>query len=453
MDPNIVPYIAAVAGVVALFLPGLSKKEETATATSQPFFALALVAGLCSLAGWKFEGSNPGAFAGGVGFAVGALIAAVANVLSGRGRFNVEAVSLGLALLGVSGSRFLGSTAIYGLIAGVGLSAWVLSLAGEGWANSAAIYAAAIGIANEMGARRTGEFMPYVGTLLGIVSVVAMLVSLPLLGRPVRPLGFAIVWSLGAWVVTNRLLSLSDLWMLCAGGALMGLVLAWFLGDEEEVSPLRIGMGAVIGLAAATVAFSWYQALGMSVVWIAATAVAVSLGRKKVLVVLGLLAAVTIYRLFRETYPDASRAFDIGQHYALIGLLLGGIAPLLAIDWGRSEQSRTILAAFWAVILIGLAPLSAILFGAKGEAGYLIGLGLSPVIDGLRGGRSSAAMSISLGLSSLVLLSYGWLQPFLDVTRDEKILALVWIIGVLIAAGFIITILSVRRQKAEPSKT
>lgn len=450
MTPALVPYAVAVAAILAILLPESSaSRTEVRNRALSAFLVLVLIVGGTVYAGWRYQSLYEGALNATIGFGIGALVVALADVASGTSRLSHYGVPLGLGLIGIVASTVVGPTAGLGVAAGAGLAAWLLSIGGDetstAWCSNTAIVASVVAVVNMFGSKRPGEYTAQTGVIFGLIAAIAYVVTYVFQGRPIRPFAFGLAWIGGSWLVATRLLNLSDLWMLTGGGALVGLVLCWLIGDEGEPDTLRLGIGAMLGLSMATVAFSQYQALGMACVWMGAALGILIAGRRRAQLILGLLAAVTLYRAYREVYPDASRAFDIGQHYALIGLILGAFTPLLAVDWARSREGQAPLTPIWVVVLVGLIPISAILFGAKGEAGFLIGLGLCPVIEALRSARTEA-LPLVLGLSALTISSYGWFSSLLDLAREEKIRALGWVVGILFACGLIITLVSGKRQ-------
>ena len=105
------------------------------------------------------------------------------------------------------------------------------------------------------------------------------------------------------------------------------------------------------------------------------------------------------------------------------------------------------------MLLFLSAPLvSAILLGPKGVIGYLVGLGLASLVDSLKGERSVHGLTLGLGLAALSALSYTWLEPYLDLTRQEKVTTLAYVGGgIAVLAGLIFLLSIPLKPKQKPS--
>jgi hypothetical protein len=230
-------------------------------------------------------------------------------------------------------------------------------------------------------------------------------------------------------------------------GGLVALVLHPVLTEREaNHAPLLVGLAAVTGVALATVGFALAKGTGMALALLAAVAVLAILGNSRALVAMGPLLGVVLFRVFRSTFPETSRAFDIGQHYAIIGLLVGAIVPLVVADWMRTsgrDSSRVgwqpaVAALLVAVMLIALPPFGVAFFAAFGTVGLIIGFGLAGLLESVRQGSSPVVLAVGAGLSGLLLLGYRWMGAFLDFTREDKVALLGWFsVGVLILGALV----------------
>ena len=103
------------------------------------------------------------------------------------------------------------------------------------------------------------------------------------------------------------------------------------------------------------------------------------LGEKRGLITCGPLFGLVLYRLFREAHVDASRALDLGQHYALMGFAIGAVLPALPERWWATKPSNAILQGvgglLWTAVWAGAPFLAALLLGPKGVVGFVAGVG------------------------------------------------------------------------------
>ena len=347
-----------------------------------------------------------------------------------------------------------------GAAAGAGIIGWMLSASGGGsWPSRTGIFAAVLILCDILGDRGAGGHSSQAGSVLGLLGVLAILIGVGIPRRPEnaarnRLIGFlvaAAVIVLGAFLLATRHFFLNDLWILFAGGAGAGLVVAWVVSDDEA-PPRSFGfvISVVMWLAVATLAFGLRKGYGISLATAGGLLAITLAGRSRAMLTLGPLVALVVYRVFRELHTDASRALDIGQHYALVGLAIGLALPLLALEWQRSRPRTlptAIASALWISIYKMTIYASAVVLAAKGYVGVLAGLGYAPMAEGLRASKDVAALSLSTGLGVAMVVGYGWLTDKVDLARDEKVRAMVWVaVGIAVAMA-LITWLS--RGKAE----
>ncbi|HVL38471.1 MAG TPA: hypothetical protein VM328_03675, partial [Fimbriimonadaceae bacterium] len=243
-------------------------------------------------------GAGLGAFAAGAGAGSVAAVAMAGLVAAGR---------LGSMAGGVNGPH---AALAFGLLVGAGL------------------------LLRSYGSRRTGEGAPWQRE------------SIAWLAGSVVLLGF------GAWFLANRFIFIGDVFTLFFGGALIALVIGWMSPDAED-SLFRFLLAALVWIGVATVAFALRRGFGVSMCLLGALSGCLLMSNRRALLSLGPLVALAIYRLFREAYPDARQAFDIGQHYAMIGLLVGVLLPLLPLEWERAyPMARSWIAGAGAWLLL-----------------------------------------------------------------------------------------------------
>lgn len=249
----------------------------------------------------------------------------------------------------------------------------------------------------------------------------------------------------GGWILGHRYLYIGAAATLIMLGAASGWVLHWVVSQErtEEEGELRFALASVVVVALATLAFAALRGYGMALSTLSAATVLVLAGNTRALLCLGPAWALVGYRLFRETHTDVSRAFDIGQHYAIVGILLAILMCMAVAAWRPkgAERSRTRAAAvaLSAVALMAAIVAGAVFLGSKGAVGSLVGLGLAVFVAGMRGSRSPAVLILALQAWATLVLAYGWTRPWLDLTRDDKLVLLGWFaaIGAVVAVTIV----------------
>lgn len=267
-----------------------------------------------------------------------------------------------------------------------------------------------------------------------IVGVIARFSASPLVRGGI---GFVILVLVG-YLACRQYLASSDLSNLWLGGAVVGGVVHLLLAGEAKPEPFRFVLSAIIWLGAATVAFGIDRDYGMAVSMLAGISVLMILGSPRALMTVSVASSILIYRIFRELHPDDAKALDIGQHYTIIGIAMGALLPLLPIEWQRSNAGRSLAGwkapagvALWIIILLAIPIPAAVLLGAKGAIGLVVGFSFAAVVEGLRGSEDLAPVGIATGLGALTVLSYDWLGPWSDLERGVKIRAVVAVAVVL----------------------
>ncbi len=457
----LLPIIAAVLGAAALLIRDgePARKEERREVPAGAYLVLAVLVGAIVLGSFTGFGGLQDAFPMALSFGVGCLLSAVAYAL-GLMKDQISAGRAAPIALGVLTPALLGLLpnpgVPFSMVFGAAASAWFLSIGKEvdpnPWAMRAAVVAAFVVAANALGKQANlGDYGAMAGTMIGLVAATAAVLSgfvASLAKSPGLRAGVAMALvSVGSWLVGDRLLHLGTILPIAAGGAVLAFLVAQIVPEDEEPSTLRLLVSVLIWVSAATAAFGFEKGFGMAVLALVATAVLLASGNKRALLTMAPLGALVMYRVFRESHPDATKAFDIGQHYAMIGLVVGALLPVMAQEWLRTVSRRggflTLIAgALWIVVLL-VAPVAAsIVLGAKGVVGYLFGLGLAGVIEAVRGERSAHSMSLGIAMAGVMALVYDALLPHLDLDRGEKLMKLAYLGGGVLVLGLIIAVLS-----------
>lgn len=460
------PWIAIALAVIAFFVRDLSprepKQERSQTAALPYSLLAALVAGLVALA-FAFQNSRPEGVGAAIGFAVGALAVSVSyafgllSIQSGAGRvmpiaLGVSAVSL-LPLLPFDPSPLA-------TVFGASAAAWLLSFGQveepNPWGVRTALTTAAIAVINLIAAYAQKDIpdATHSGTMLGIIAIIATLIACSWNNQTGRAAIASLVFTLGAWAVGEKVLMIPDLRYLAGGACILAMIVHFMISDDQAPNTLRMIVSQVLWVTAGTAAFGIEQGYGMAVVLLAASTVLISSNNRSALLSLGPLGGLVFYRLFREEHLNATRAFEIGQHYAMVGILIGLVLPLLAQEWLRYSAGKTkffggIAGVLWIPALVSVPLATAVWLGSKGVVGYLFGLGLASVAASARGERSAHTLTLGLGLSALMTLSFAWLEPYLDLAKDEKLRTLGYIAGGIFILAIAIAVLSGEFQRSK----
>jgi hypothetical protein len=339
-----------------------------------------------------------------------------------------------LALGAVAPSVFLSmpdaglKTACMAFVVGLGFAALTL---GEDVAATTAIGGAIVALATIMGRygssassyTHAGVALACGVSLLGLMATVierAWPNASKFMPVAVRVLALGLAYALG-----NRYLGLSSAWLSMALAVAAGVAVYAILPSDEAGEPGRSVLAAVLWVALGTLAFGLARGYGMSLALILAAGLPLVLGEKRALTSTGPLVGLVLYRVFREAHVEASRALDLGQHYALIGLLLGALLPLLPERWWATKPSQPSLQSLggflWTLVWMAFPPVVAILLGAKGVVGFVAGLGMCAVFSGTLAESTQLPLAVAAGAGGLAILTYGWLDTLSSLSRDDKV--------------------------------
>jgi hypothetical protein len=204
-----------------------------------------------------------------------------------------------------------------------------------------------------------------------------------------------------------------------------GFVVHLLLPAEGEADSLRIGIAGLVWLGVATVAFFLLRGFGMSLALVGGLAVLLSARNAAGLLSLGTLAGLVLYRLLREAYPDTSRALDVGQHYALIGLALGLILPLLPSETSKGAR-QPIANLLWGGLTLALPVLVLLLFGGVAAVGFIAGTGFGSLSALTRKRNDALPLAVGMGMAGTTVLLSGQIATIEGLTRDEKLRVLAY---------------------------
>jgi hypothetical protein len=244
--------------------------------------------------------------------------------------------------------------------------------------------------------------------------------------------GIAVVlFSALVWVLVSVYFGQGDVALVAVVSVAAVLLTAWAVPTKSPAF-VSWGTAAVIWLGLATFAFSQSFGMGMAVGGLCGVVCALLIGRADLLPAVGVLTGLSYYRLFREQNAEVVQAFDIGQHYAMIGFVLGIVVLVGLSDglmrrrasWsGRGHVSAAIVGLIAAILVVGASAF----FGPKGAIGLSIGLALAPLVARLTSAGSPWTLVGSMSLQAAVIVAYQPLAWDLSLDRDGKIRLLIWL--------------------------
>ncbi len=203
------------------------------------------------------------------------------------------------------------------------------------------------------------------------------------------------------------------------------LVIGWVWGPGAP-TPLAGALGVLAWTGVATVGFSQAQTPGLAAAVLVGLAVTCVMGRANAAAALSPLLALAAYRLLRNLAPDSLDALDIGQHYALVGLLVGcsvsiALNEFVAVlaDGGKWKSTVAALAAF--IVAVAMALFASLFLGDKGTVGVVVGLAFGGALSCLSGRPALIGAVFGGGLSWLVAATAAAVADAVKVDPQNKV--------------------------------
>lgn len=276
-------------------------------------------------------------------------------------------------------------------------------------------------------------WMPVI--LTGCAVVAAAIVDLKI-GKIVSWIAGPAVVAAGAWFVAHQQFTSQPLALAWLGAVGVAAVAAWFLAESSQ-SGTAIGFAAIVWVGMSTFGFAEARGIGIAGISLIALLVATALNSRALVLSTLALVAVVVMRFVRLEFPDSTNAFDIGQHYALIGLVAGVILVAAASEWpARASRFAGILLGAG---LLAAIPASSIYLGQKGTVGLLVGLIIGPALASRAAGRALPASTLGVAGVCGLLAANGPITEAMQVDREAKVRLLLMIAGaaaVLIGAAY-----------------
>jgi hypothetical protein len=447
--------------VVAISLLLQRQKSDYSWPPLSNWIALAFMLGAITLVSKEFSASDT-LRALLEGFAVGAGAAVAGRLLDPLKTHRAAALAIGAAATSLFLSMAPADMRQACLAASVGAALAALVMPGR-LSGIVAISVSAIAFAQTMGSfAGTEATYPEGGAILAIG--IALIGAAGLALEKVLP-KISIVWPILAglltaavgFVIANTLLGLGRQWIEVALACVCGVTVFWLQNGERERDVFSLLVSTVIWIGLATVVFSIGHGFGLTLALVAVVGLLSILGGERALVTAGPLLGLAAQRMFREFHPDAAGALDIGQNYALIGLSVGALIPLLPDDWiGRltkmSSYKQSAGRALWGLIALSVPTLIALFLAPKGLVGFVTGLGFCGFFAAMRKGVRADVLALAAGLGSFAMIEYDWLKPLTELTRTSKVHWLIYsAIGIAVVAGMLALLqLGVRSERELP---
>lgn len=466
----VAPWVALLLVIAFALAPrpkGSAALDIRGTVAAEGFaWSATLAGGIACLVALGFEPSRPFAAPAAIGF-FGALATRVIEAIRPGSRF-MAALPWALAAfaLGITGAP-LGPVAWLALGFGACAGAMVLASSAPGYGSRApALFGVAVtlaGAAGLLGAIGT----PGRAANAGIVWAIAVAVAGGI-GAAIYTFGPTKAAPYARAIPVVFLLALAKpladgyfetpAMMIVLALALVAAALSgWSETGEGPAGSLNPLVGAIAWIAVATLAFAQMKGYGIALAALAAFGALTVMGSQRAMLAAAPLVALALFRVFRQLHPETIRALDLGQHYAIIGILAGLLLVLGPIEWVRSRNAergvRIGLAAglMGANVMVALAG-CVVLLGAKGAGGLIIGFGIAALVARLQGARGLAAAAWGVALALLVVLTYAPLQAVIDLTREEK-LGWLMTVGIVVVIPVAVALAIGGRAKAEEAQS
>lgn len=265
---------------------------------------------------------------------------------------------------------------------------------------------------------------------LGVVAVVAglgaWLIQRGAKNRPVAEVVGVLLLAAAGWIISWRVINLPSAGYGYVAGALAALALHWAVERGESKRSSLFGVAALIWLGVATFAFSRSAGYGIGAAALGGLSGLVLLGRSRLILTASPILALAAYRAFREGYGSQTRAFDIGQHYGMIGVLAAVLLVVAFVDYSRTaprpEGMRGLASGILAASAFGGAlAVGALLLSTKGVVGLVVGFGIAPVVAVMMGVRGGAAMALSAVSIAFLSCFYSAAAELSSRPRDERL--------------------------------
>lgn len=245
---------------------------------------------------------------------------------------------------------------------------------------------------------------------------------------PIGVVGGLVVLLIGV-VLVAKMVAANDKLIFAAGAAILAAAAGiWAISKSENQGSRKAAM-SILWLGIATVAFSQVQGIGLAGASICGILALSLAGRTDLVPTMSPILMLAGYRLFRENYADLNQAFDIGQHYGLMGVIGAVLIGMYFVNWMRGRKAETALQTVGFVLsglLICLVIIAGGLYlGSKGATGLMAGLALLAPISFYLANCGTGALNLSLAGTTVLSLTYKGLTQYFDLERGSKQIVLI----------------------------
>jgi hypothetical protein len=385
----------------------------------------------------------------------------VGLVLGGFGVLALDALDEGDQFLGAGLAALFGFAMFFCVKDAEGILAarnvWSFALAASaaacalGWsgrgrsAGQAAGLALAVSTLAYLGQVRGLENAVEGPTALGIVAAVAglgaWLLQKGTKNRAMADVAGIVLLAGAGWVIAWRVINLPSAGWGYVAGAVAALALHWAVDRDLNKRSSLFGIAALVWLGVATFAYSRSAGYGISSAALGGLSGLILLGRSRLILTMSPLLVLAAYRAFREAFGTQTAAFDIGQHYGMIGVLAAVLLVVALLDFVKTIPDRagmraTMTGAFAAMSFGAAIAAGSLLLSTKGVVGLIVGFGVAPVVAAMSGVRSSVAMAISAVSVAFLSVFYSAAVELASKPRDERL----GLIGGVFAAALIFAV-------------
>ncbi|MBL8049189.1 MAG: hypothetical protein JNJ45_10965 [Chthonomonas sp.] len=447
-------FVPGIIAIAVLLLVTRLQRYEKAAASDFVGAGLAAALGLAAYllarspmaSGWEGQASL-------YGMAIGAFLGAIMHLLPDYKEFRGSA-GFAVALMGIAAiqtpSMIDSRGMILGLLGGVGV-VWLISASDRlaGLVLGATVLGSTHLFAKEIALEGTAEPI----RLSVAMAMVWLLVSVgEAFAKGENRRLVRIAGGVGATMLVvfmgRNLLGVGQMWQPGLLGLGAAALVAWFVPKDEAKSGPYATAAALLWLGLCTVAVGFDRALGLPIMLFSAATMMVCLDRPGLLITLAPVVAMLLFRVMRLADPAAMRSIDLGQNYAVVGLLAGFLMVQLSGIWGATNRIARGLAGVTLALLVAACL---VLMGGRGSLGLILGAALATafVLREAEGGLRALASGLAVaGIGAGLHLG---MLPFAAFDKEAKLQILIKIF--VAAAIFAIASVAAARSKQEESLT
>lgn len=236
-------------------------------------------------------------------------------------------------------------------------------------------------------------------------------------------IGGGIIMTMLVLAFGRNLLGEGQLWQPGVLGLAAAGLTAWFISDADANPTPRIAASALLWLGLCTVATGFDRALGLPVMLFSGVTMLACLRRTDLLVTLAPVFAMTLFRVMRLADPEALRTIDLGQNYAVAGIIAGFLFVQIGTHITESYRREVQIAV--GAACAGLVAASLIVMGGKGSVGLIIGASLACAMAVRNLSDGAKALAASLAAAGVTIGFHTLLMPYAGFDKTAKLQILI----------------------------